>query len=86
MPVQPTRIGVTASFTANPLFRPMLAARVADAEAEIVEADFNQVHQTLLDPAASLGELPDQLLVLWRVEDIFSQSLVDCHTGHHCPS
>ncbi len=77
MPVQPTRIGVTASFTANPLFRPMLAARVADAEAEIVEADFNQVHQTLLDPAASLGELPDQLLVLWRVEDIFSQSLVD---------
>ena len=77
MPVQPTRIGVTASFTANPLFRPMLAARVADAEAEIVEADFNQVHQTLLDPAGSLGALPDQLLVLWRVEDIFSQSLVD---------
>jgi len=77
MSVERSRIGVTASFTPAPLHRPMLAAYAAGGTAEVLEAGFNQVHQTLLDPAGSLGAEPDQLLVLWRVEDIFTQSLVD---------
>jgi FkbH-like protein len=77
MTVEPFRIGVTASFTATPLSRPLLGAFVSGQDAEIVEADFNLVHQTLLDPAGTLGSAPDALLVLWRIEDIFTQSLVD---------
>lgn len=86
MPDQHYRIGLTASFTASPLFRPMLAAHEAGPDVEILEADFNQVHQTLLDPAASLGGEPGRLLVLWRVEDIFTQSLVDWLLGSAEPS
>jgi FkbH-like protein len=71
------RLGVTASFTPTPLYRTLLTTFVSGEDAEVVEADFNQVHQTLLDPEASLGAAPDALLVLWRVEDIFTQSLVD---------
>src|SRR5689334_24450036 len=71
------RLGVTASFTPTPLYRTLLTTFVRGEDAEVVEADFNQVHQTLLDPEASLGAAPDALLVLWRVEDIFTQSLVD---------
>ena len=77
MNVERSRIGVAASFTPTPLFRPMLAAYAGGEGAEVLEADFNQVHQTLLDPAGSLGAKPDQLLVLWRIEDVFTQSLVD---------
>jgi FkbH-like protein len=55
----------------------MLEAYVAGDAAVVVEADFNQVHQTLLDPAAALGEVPDRLVVLWRVEDVLTQPLVD---------
>jgi FkbH-like protein len=77
MTVERSRIGVAASFTPTPLYRPMLAAYAAGEGAEVLEADFNQVHQTLLDPAGSLGAEPDQLLVLWRVEDIFTQSLTE---------
>ncbi len=43
-----------------------------------LEADFNQVHQTLLDPAAAFGGAsPTSSWCLWRVEDIFTQSLTD---------
>ena len=77
MTVERFRIGVTASFTPTPLYRSLLSTFVSGEDAEVVEADFNLVHQTLLDPEASLGAAPDALLVLWRVEDIFTQSLVD---------
>lgn len=72
-----TRIGIAASFTSAPLHRPLLAAYTAGGDVELLEADFNQIHQTLLDPAAGLGVVPDQLLVLWRIEDVFAQPLVD---------
>src|SRR3954469_5224672 len=77
MTVERFRIGVTASFTPTPLYRSLLSTFVSGEEAEVLEADFNLVHQTLLDPEGSLGSAPDALLVLWRVEDIFTQSLVD---------
>lgn len=72
-----SRIGVTASFTSTPLHRPMLEAYVAGEDAVVLEADFNQVHQVLLDVEGTLGEVPDRLVVLWRVEDVFTQPLVD---------
>lgn len=77
MAVKQFRLGVTASFTSLPLHRPLIAAFGIDEGVEVVEADFNQVHQTLLDPDAGLGAKPDCLLVLWRIEDIFTQALVD---------
>jgi len=69
-------IGITASFTEQPLIRPLRAA-LADAgvSAEVTTADYNQVHQTLLDPVGGLGTQPDRLLVLWRIEDVFEQAL-----------
>ena len=86
MPGEPLRIGITASFTATPLHRPLLDAYSGGEEVELVEADYNQVHQTLLDPQAGLGAMPDRLLVLWRVEDIFTQSLVDWLVGSADPA
>jgi FkbH-like protein len=73
-PLEPsTVIGLTASFTPQPLVRPLLA--VLGEGAEVLAADFNQVHQTLLDPASSFETPIDRLVVLWRVEDVFSAAL-----------
>ena len=52
MTVERFRIGVTASFTPTPLYRSLLSTFVSGEDAEVVEADFNLVHQTLLDPEA----------------------------------
>lgn len=64
-------IGVTASFTAEPL-EPFLGATLLDAG--IVPAfsfaEYNQIHEVCYDPVATLGAL-DILLVLWRIEDMF---------------
>jgi FkbH-like protein len=67
-----TLIGITASFTPQLLIRPMLEA--APGDARVVTADFNQVHQTLMDVSSSFEEMPDRLVVLWRVEDIFASA------------
>ena len=70
-----TVIGVTASFTPQTLVRPMLKA--APENARVVVADFNQVHQTLMDVGSSFEEAPDALVVLWRIEDIFGPALTE---------
>ncbi|WP_067440419.1 HAD-IIIC family phosphatase [Nocardioides jensenii] len=76
---QRTLIGLTATFTAQPLIRPLLAAIEAaggaGADAEVVVADYNQVHQTLMDPGSSFDRPPDRLLVMWRIEDLFGSAL-----------
>ncbi|WP_183407863.1 HAD-IIIC family phosphatase [Nocardioides marmoriginsengisoli] len=78
-----TVVGLTASFTPQPLVRPLRAALESalesvlgdSATAEVLVADFNQVHQTLLDPASSFEKPLDRLLVLWRIEDVFSAAV-----------
>lgn len=75
MPAQPLEhvIGLTASFTPQLLLRPLLDAVPG---AEVVLADFNQVHQTLMDTRSAFdGREVDRLVVAWRVEDIFARSL-----------
>ena len=76
-------IGITASFTPQLLLRPMLDA--ARGPARVVVADFNQVHQTLLHLSSSFDEMPDRLVVLWRIEDIFGPALTDVDRGRRRP-
>ncbi|WP_385907530.1 HAD-IIIC family phosphatase [Terrabacter sp. GCM10028922] len=68
-------VGVTASFTPHPLVEPMLAA--APPGTEVVIADYNQVHQTLLDVTTSFDRPPDRLVVLWRIEDVFGPAITE---------
>ena len=68
-------IGVTASFTPHLLIRPLL--ETAPDGARVVAADFNQVHQTLMDVRSGFEEPPDRLVVLWRIEDIFTAAVTD---------
>jgi FkbH-like protein len=78
---QRTTVGVAASFTPQLLLRPMVQAYAGSDELETVVADFNQVHQTLMDPAGSFESTPDRLLVLWRIEDVFEASLTEWLVG-----
>ena len=68
-------VGVTASFTAEPL-APYLGTALLDGgiEAEIEFADFNQIPQVCLDPEAHLPGA-DVIVVLWRIEDIMANLL-----------
>ncbi len=77
---QRTCVGVTASFTPQLLLRAM--TRVLGAEdVDVQVADYNQVHQSLMDPSSSFERTPDRLVVLWRVEDVFEASLVEWIMG-----
>lgn len=77
-PPEGMTLGIVASFTAQPLIRPMLAAlEEGEPPPEVLVADFNQVHQTLLDPVGSFDRPPDRLVVLWRIEDVFEQAMTD---------
>jgi len=69
------RVGVSASFTAEPL-EPFLGARLLDAgqQPEIRFADYNQIHQVSFDPESMLGDV-DVAVVLWRLEDVFSADM-----------
>jgi FkbH-like protein len=77
-------IGLTASFTPQLLIRPMLEA--APAGSQVVSADFNQVHQSLMDVRSTFGQVPDRLVVLWRIEDVFGPALTDWLVGGGDPS
>ncbi len=73
-------IGITASFTPQPLIRSMLQALPEGCEAAV--ADYNQVHQTLMDVGSAFaGTIPDRLVVAWRIEDIFTRALTDWVVG-----
>lgn len=75
-------IGITASFTPQPLIAPLLDS--APPGSEVAVTDFNQVHQTLLDVSSAFESVPDHLLVLWRLEDVFGQQVTDwvVNDGH----
>lgn len=69
-------VGVTTSFTSDPI-----AASLATAGWDIRTADFNQIHGSLLDPRGEFGDDLTHLVVLWRLEDIFSASLAAWRAG-----
>lgn len=82
-PDAPLCVGVAASFTVNPI-EPYLGCALLDAAANnprLLIADFNQVHQACLDPAAVFGEVPQRILLLWRLEDVFDADVADLLDG-----
>ena len=69
-------IGVTTSFTSDPLVTSLTSAGWV-----VRGADFNQIHGSLLDPRGQLGEELTHLVVLWRLEDVFTASLTAWRAG-----
>jgi FkbH-like protein len=71
------RIGVTSSFTVDPLI-PFLGAQLLEHgyfAPRIEIADYNQIAQSCLSPAAAFGgEIPEAIIVAWRMEDVAGSS------------
>jgi len=70
---------VVASYTANPI-EPGLGVTLAEADTHtptIGFADYNQLFQVCLQPAAHGADEADEIIVLWRIEDVFER---DFHT------
>ncbi len=74
----PTRtIGISASFTANAL-GPQLGLALYDeglGVCQMLIGEYNQLHQSCLDPQAQFGEPVDVLVLLWRIEDLFPNAV-----------
>lgn len=64
------KLGLAASFTADPIGQALGRDGFA-----CVLADFNQVHTSLLDPDAAFEGPVDVIVVLWRLEDVFTRDL-----------
>ena len=66
---------VVASYTANPL-EPHLGVALHAATGDVAEitfGDYNQVFQICLDPGAHGADRADDIVVLWRIEDVFER-------------
>jgi FkbH-like protein len=66
-------VGISATFTADPLTPYLGGAALAAGyrRPEIALADYNQVHQTCLNPAQAFGgRSPEAIVLLWRIEDL----------------
>ena len=73
------RVGLTASFTIDPVV-PFLGAALIDEKyraPEILNADYNQVVQTCLNPSAAFGGSPDVIFIAFRLEDLAPASDAD---------
>lgn len=78
------RIGITASFTVDPLISHLKKAlTVSGEQPTIVNAPFNQIHQSCFAPQAAFGtQTLSTIVVLWRLEDLFPDLLTDVlHDG-----
>lgn len=65
------RIGIAASFTADPLVPFIGAALLTEnTTAEFKVGPYNQLFQTCLDPETSFGGACDAIVLLWRLEDL----------------
>lgn len=70
------RVLVVASFTANPV-EPALGVALADADGRpptITHAEYNQLFQVCLDPLGHGATEADEIIVLWRLEDVFERA------------
>lgn len=78
------RIGLAASFTADPLVPFIGAALLAqDTVAEFKVGPYNQLFQTCLDPQASFGAACDVIVLLWRLEDLMLDEITRFLSGDH---
>ena len=70
------RIGIAATFTANPLI-PYLGGHLlaAGLPADIKIGPYNQIFQVCLDYAAHFPKELDAIALLWRVEEIMSEEV-----------
>jgi FkbH-like protein len=76
------RVGVAASFTADPLVPFIGAALLADAtDAEFKVGPYNQLFQTCLDPDASFDGPCDVIILLWRLEDLMLDEISGFRRG-----
>jgi FkbH-like protein len=69
------KVLIVASHTANPLEVPT-GIGLADADGttpSVAFADYNQLFQVCLTPAAHGADGADDIVVLWRVEDVFER-------------
>lgn len=72
------RIGIAASFTADPLAPFVGAALLAEStEAEFTVGPYNQLFQTCLDPQSSFQGPVDVAVLLWRLEDLMLDEMSD---------
>ncbi len=66
---------VVASYTAQPIAE-HLGVRLHGATGDVADiafADYNQIFQVCLDPAAHGAASADEVVVLWRIEDVFER-------------
>ncbi len=74
-PITGRRVFVAASFTAQPI-APGLGLAVAEASGAtptIEFADYNQIFQVCLQPESFGAATADDVVVLWRIEDVFER-------------
>jgi FkbH-like protein len=70
------RIGIAASFTANPLV-PYLGGHLIEGglQPAIEIGPYNQLFQVCLDHRGNFGTEPDVLVLLWRIEELMAEEL-----------
>ena len=69
---------VVASFTAQPVEAGLgVAHHDATGRAPVITfADYNQLFQVCLDPVAHEADIVDEIVLLWRIEDVFERDLL----------
>ncbi|MEO6654425.1 MAG: HAD-IIIC family phosphatase [Ilumatobacteraceae bacterium] len=71
------RLLVVASYTAQPITE-HLGVRLSETTGDVVDlsfADYNQVFQVCLDPVAHGVGDADEIVILWRLEDVFERDI-----------
>src|SRR5688572_23573915 len=66
---------IVASYTANPLEAPV-GVGLHDRDGAVPTlglADYNQVFQVCLDPTGHHVDHVDDVVILWRIEDVFER-------------
>ena len=77
------RILIAPSFTAHPI-DPGLGLGLLDRSGEVASIahhDYNQIFQLCLDADASAVDGLDDLVVLWRIEDVFERDFLEWADG-----
>lgn len=74
------RVVLVASYTPNPI-APVLGVALAEREPDrmvpdILVADYNQLFQLCADPAGNGIAADDDVVFLWRIEDVFERDLL----------
>jgi FkbH-like protein len=70
------RVGIAASFTANSL-TPFIGSALLEAgfAPDVIIGEYDQIFQTCLDPETFFAKLPDVIVLLFRLEDLFAAEI-----------